>query len=106
MNRHLSQDDMPLFTQLRMTAFGHTVIELANDPTYDDWTVPEKIFHALDTELTARQERRTQKLLKDSRSPNPEACVEEIRYLPRATSIVSTSVAWPVVNGSTRPPTW
>lgn len=82
MNRHLSQDDMPLFTQLRMTAFGHTVIELANDPTYDEWTFSEKIFHALDTELTARQERRTQKLLKASRSPNPEACVEEIRYLP------------------------
>lgn len=82
MDRHLTEDDMSTFTKLRMTAFGRTVIDLANDPTYDDWTFSQKIHHAVDTELTARQERRTQKLLKASKSPNPEACVEEIRYLP------------------------
>ena len=81
-DRHLTDADMPLFTQLRMTAFGQTVIDLANDPACDEWTFSEKIFHALDKEITARQERRTQKLLKASRSPNPDACVEEIRYLP------------------------
>lgn len=82
MDRHLTEDDMTTFTKLRMTAFGRTVIDLANDPTYDDWTFSQKIHYAMDTELTARQERRTQKLLKASKSPNPEACVEEIRYLP------------------------
>lgn len=81
-DRHLTDADMPLFTQLRMTAFGQTVIDLANDPACDEWTFSQKIFHALDKEITARQERRTQKLLKASRSPNPDACVEEIRYLP------------------------
>ncbi len=79
--RHLTDADMPLFTQLRMTAFGQTVIDLANDPACDEWTFSQKIFHALDKEITARSERRTQKLLKASRSPNPDACVEEIRVL-------------------------
>src|SRR5690625_1751986 len=83
--RHLTQDDMPMFTQLRMTAFGHTAIELANDPAFDEWTFSQKILYALDKELTARQERRTQKSLKASRSPNPEACIEELRYLPDRT---------------------
>lgn len=82
MDRHLTQDHMPLFTQLRMTAFGHTVIELANDPTYDEWTFSQKILYAVEQEQTARQQRRTQKLLKASRTPNPQACIEELRYLP------------------------
>lgn len=82
MDRHLTDADMTLFTQLRMTAFGKTVIDLANDPACDEWTFSQKIFHALDKEITSREQRRTQKLLKASRSPNPDACVEEIRYLP------------------------
>lgn len=82
MDRHLTDADMTLFTQLRMTAFGKTVIGLANDPACDEWTFSQKIFHALDKEITAREQRRTQKLLKASRSPNPDACVEEVRYLP------------------------
>lgn len=82
MDRHLTDADMALFTQLRMTAFGKTVIDLANDPACDEWTFSQKIFHALDKEITATEQRRTQKLLKASRSPNPDACVEEIRYLP------------------------
>ena len=52
--RHLTDADMPLFTQLRMTAFGQTVIDLANDPACDEWTFSQKIFHALDKEITAR----------------------------------------------------
>lgn len=82
MDRHLTQDDMPLFTQLRMTAFGHAAIEVANDPAYNEWTFSQKIFHAIDHENAARDQRRTQKLLKASGSPNPQACVEELRYLP------------------------
>lgn len=80
-DRHLTDADMPLFTQLRMTAFGQTAIELANDPACDEWTFSQKIFHALDKEITARQAGRTQKLLKASRTPNPDACVKAIHYL-------------------------
>jgi DNA replication protein DnaC len=80
-DQHLSVDDMPLFTKLRMTAFGEAVIEIANDPACDQWTFSQKIRHALDQETTARTERRVLKLLKASRTPNPAACVEDIHYL-------------------------
>lgn len=73
---------MPLFTRLRMTAFGEAVIDIANDPAYDDWTFSRKIRHALDLETTARAERRVFKLLKASGTPNPAACIEDIHYLP------------------------
>ena len=78
---HLTTDDMPLFTKLRMTAFGEAVIEIANDPACDEWTFSQKIRHALEKETAARSERRMLKLMKASRTPNPAACVEDIRYL-------------------------
>ena len=81
-DQHLTAQDMPLFTRLRMTAFGEAAIDIANDPAYDEWTFSQKIRHALDQETTARQERRILKLLKASRTPNLAACVEEIHYLP------------------------
>ena len=79
--QHLTIDDLPVFTKLRLTAFGEAVIELANDPAFDEWTFSEKIFHAIDRELTARGERRLSKLLKESGTPNLSACVEDIHYL-------------------------
>lgn len=82
---HLTIDDMPLFTRLRMTAFGEAVIGIANDPTFDEWTFSQKIRHALEQETAARGERRMMKLLKASRTPNPAACVEDIHYLPDRT---------------------
>ena len=80
-DQHLSVDDMPLFTALRMTAFGEAVIDIANDPACDQWSFSQKIRHALEQETTARTERRVLKLLKASRTPNPAACVEDIHYL-------------------------
>ena len=53
-DQHLTIDDMPLFTRLRMTAFGEAVIDIANDPTFDEWTFSQKIRHALDHESAAR----------------------------------------------------
>ncbi|KAB1640412.1 ATP-binding protein [Gulosibacter chungangensis] len=81
-NRHLTIDDMPMFTALRMTAFGEAVIEIANDAAFDDWTFSDKIRHALAKETTARRDRRLAKLLTFSRTPNPAACVEDVHYLP------------------------
>src|SRR5690606_20014426 len=80
--QHLTVDDMSLFTRLRMTAFGEAVIGIANDSAFDEWTFSQKIRHALEQETAARGERRMMKLLKASRTPNPAACVEDVRYLP------------------------
>ncbi|RGE15232.1 ATP-binding protein, partial [Leucobacter sp. wl10] len=79
--QHLTLDDMPLFTKLRMTAFGEAVIEIANDPACDTWSFSQKIRHALEKEAQARGERRMLKLLKASRAPNPAACVEDVHSL-------------------------
>lgn len=80
-DQHLTGDDMPLFTRLRMTAFGEAVIDIAHDPKCDEWTSSQKIRHALERETAARSERRLLKLLKASRTPNPAACVEDTHYL-------------------------
>lgn len=81
----LTLDDMPAFTRLRMTAFGQAVIDIANDPAFDEWTFSAKIRHALAQESNARSERRLLKLLKASRTPNLGACVEDLHYLPGRT---------------------
>lgn len=81
-NIHLDDTWLDTFTKLRMTAFGQTVIDIANNSDYDEWTFSQKIAFALDKEVTARQERRIEKLLKASRSPHPDACVEDIDYRP------------------------
>lgn len=79
---HLHDDDLSLFTKLRMTVFRQSVIDIAHDPTCDEWTFSQKIYFALDKETATRAERRTLKLLQASKSPDPSACLEEIRYLP------------------------
>lgn len=81
-DRQLHVDDVSAFTSLRMTAFGHAAIRIANDPPYDDWTFSAKIRLALAEQIAAKQERKFQKLLLASRSPNPDACIEDVRYLP------------------------
>ncbi|MFP7364410.1 ATP-binding protein [Corynebacterium callunae] len=79
---HLDDTWLETFTRLRMTAFGQTVIDIANDAAYDEWTFSQQIAFALDKEVAARSERRFAKLLKASQSPNPDACVEELDYRP------------------------
>lgn len=79
-NLHLDDTWLDTFTKLRMTAFGQTVIDIANN--HDEWTFSQKIAFALDKEVTAQAERRIEKLLKASRSPHPDACVEDIDYRP------------------------
>lgn len=81
LEQHLTDDDMPLFTKLRMTAFGEAVVDIANDSAFDEWTFSQKVRHALEQEIAARGERRMLKLLKASRTPNLAACVEDIHYL-------------------------
>lgn len=81
-DRFLDESVLPDFTALRMTAFGRSVIDIANDPAFDAWTFSQKVLYALDKEVAARRERRINKLLKASRSPNPDACLEDVVYAP------------------------
>ncbi|WP_296133062.1 ATP-binding protein [uncultured Corynebacterium sp.] len=63
-------------------AFGRSVIDIANDPAFDAWTFSQKVLYALDKEVAARRERRINKLLKASRSPNLDACLENVVCTP------------------------
>ena len=81
-DRFLDESVLADFTALRMTAFGRSVIDIANDPDFDTWTFSQKVLYALDKEVAARRERRINKLLKASRSPNPDACLEDVVYAP------------------------
>ena len=80
--RFLDESVLADFTAMRMTAFGKSVIDIANDPALDTWTFSQKVLYALDKEVAARRERRINKLLKASRSPNPDACLEDVVYAP------------------------
>ncbi|MDL0402213.1 ATP-binding protein, partial [Corynebacterium lehmanniae] len=80
--RFLDESVLADFTAMRMTAFGKSVIDIANDPAFDTWTFSQKVLYALDKEVAARRERRISKLLKASRSPNPDACLEDVVYAP------------------------
>ena len=53
-DRFLDESVLPDFTALRMTAFGQSVIEIANDPAFDSWTFSQKVLYALDKEVAAR----------------------------------------------------
>ena len=81
-DRFLDESVLADFTAMRMTAFGKSVIDIANDPAFDTWTFSQKVLYALDKEVAARRERRINKLLKASRSPNPDACLEDVVYAP------------------------
>ena len=81
-DRFLDESVLPDFTALRMTAFGRSVIDIANDPAFDAWTFSQKVLYALDKEVAARRERRINKLLKASRSPNLDACLENVVCTP------------------------
>ncbi|KKO79514.1 hypothetical protein WU85_04165 [Corynebacterium striatum] len=50
MDRFLDESVLADFTALRMTAFGKTVIDIANDPAFDTWTFSQKVLYALDKE--------------------------------------------------------
>ncbi|MGN6019986.1 hypothetical protein [Corynebacterium striatum] len=47
MDRFLDESVLADFTALRMTAFGKTVIGIANDPAFDTWTFSQKVLYAL-----------------------------------------------------------
>ena len=53
MDRFLDESVLADFTALRMTAFGKTVIDIANDPAFDTWTFSQKVLYALDKEVAA-----------------------------------------------------
>lgn len=78
----LTEDDIRLFTEFRVGAMGQKVREIIDDSTYDDWTFEEKIKELLDAEIATRRSRKIEKLNKSACFKQPQACVEDVLYLP------------------------
>ena len=105
-DQHLTDDDMPLFTRLRMTAFGEAVIDIANDPTCDQWTFSQKIGTPWNERPLPAANGVCSNCLKASRTPNPAACVEDIHHLSGRSINRDVVARLGSASGSTRPPTW
>ena len=78
----LTEEDFHRFTEFRCGAMGARLREMVDDPAFDAMTFEEKMKDLIDTEVTSRQERKIAKLVKRAGFKIPDACVEDIVYLP------------------------
>lgn len=73
-DQHLIDDDLGLFTQQRMTAFGKAAIDIANDPDFDQWSFLSQnpLLHAATSNgRTGTQNPKTTQSLPDTTSLKP-----------------------------------
>lgn len=78
----LTDEDFNLFKTFRIRAMGEKLKEILEDSAYDGMTFEEKVKEMLDAEANARTDRKIAKLNKEANFKIPDACVEEIIYLP------------------------
>lgn len=78
----LAEEHFNLFRKFRIRAMGDKLREMIDDPAYDDMTFEDKMAELLETEASARRERKIAKLNREAGFKLPAACVEDIVYLP------------------------
>ena len=78
----LTEEHFDLFRKFRIRAMGDKLREMVDDPAYDDMTFEDKMAELLETEASARRERKIAKLNREAGFKLPAACVEDIVYLP------------------------
>lgn len=78
----LTEEHFDLFRKFRIRAMGDKLREMIDDPAYDDMTFEDKMAELLETEASARRERKIAKLNREAGFKLPAACVEDIVYLP------------------------
>lgn len=72
----LTQEDMELFKELRMTEFGRVIQEIIDDPARDHDSFEGKIKQALYAQRDARDNRRIEKLMKEAGLNTTAAALE------------------------------
>lgn len=73
------------FDKLRLfgvKATGGRLRETIEDPSFDSWTLEEKMRGLVDAEDAARQSREVARLVRDARLRLPGACAEDVVHLP------------------------
>lgn len=78
----LTEDDLNLFTRFKIRAMGDKLRQIIDDESHDRMTFEEKIKLMLDAEVTARSDRKVERLLRQARFKYKDACVEDIHYPP------------------------
>lgn len=78
----LTEEDFHRFTEFRCGAMGRRLREMVEDPAFDGMTFEEKIKDLIDTEVASRTANKIAKLVKGAGFKVPDACVEDIVYLP------------------------
>ena len=96
----LTEEHFDLFRKFRIRAMGDKLREMIDDPAYDDMTFEDKMAELLETEASARRERKIAKLNREAGFKLPAACVENIVYLPDGSSAATASPATPAASGS------
>lgn len=81
----LTEEDFAKFKEFRVTAMGNKLREIIDDPAYDLKTFEEKVKEMIDAQVMAKTTNKIQKLNKSAGFKLPNACVEEIVYLPERT---------------------
>lgn len=78
----LTEEDFHRFTEFRIGAMGRRLREMVEDPAFDAMTFEEKIKDLIDTEVASRTAKKIGRLVKNAGFKVPDACVEDIVYLP------------------------
>lgn len=81
----LTEEDFARFKEFRCAAMGDKLREIVGDPSYDSMTFEEKVKEMIDAQVNAKVTSKIQRLNKAAGFKLPEACVEEIVYLPERT---------------------
>lgn len=78
----LTEEDFLRFKEFRVAAMGEKLREIVDDPAYDALTFEEKVKEMIDAQVNAKLTNKIARLNKNAGFKLPDACVEDIVYLP------------------------
>ena len=81
----LTEEDFHRFTEFRCGAMGRRLREMVEDPACDAMTFEEKMKDLIEAEVEHRRNTKIAKLVKNAGFKVPDACIEDVIYLPDRT---------------------
>lgn len=78
----LTEEHFGMLTRFRVRAMGDKLREMVDDASYDRYTFEERMEMLIEAEASARRGRKVAKLVREARFKLPNACVEDVVYLP------------------------
>ena len=78
----LTEEHFDMLTRFRARAMGDKLREMVDDASYDRYTFEERMEMLIEAEASARRDGKVAKLVREARFKLPNACVEDVVYLP------------------------